>query len=74
MGYKNTDRCLAKVAVDEPIFVLRAADVLAPATIRFWLTEANKTLAFNKYQEALNCIAAMEQWQADNPTKAKRPD
>lgn len=28
--------CFNKAAMDEPIFVLRASDVLAPMTIRIW--------------------------------------
>lgn len=36
MATKNTDRCLQKVSDDEPIFVLRAQDRLAPALVRQW--------------------------------------
>jgi hypothetical protein len=36
MGYKHTDACLDKVADDEPIFVLRGQDKLAPALVRLW--------------------------------------
>jgi hypothetical protein len=36
---KNTDRCLQKVSDDEPIFVLRAQDRLAPALVRQWARE-----------------------------------
>ena len=34
MGYKHNDLYLAKVADDEPIFVLRAQDTFAPGMIR----------------------------------------
>jgi len=36
MGFKDNDACLAKVAEDEPIFVLRAQDWSAPIFIEQW--------------------------------------
>jgi hypothetical protein len=72
MGYKNNDSCLAKVADDEPIFVLRAQDVTAPMVIEFWLENAlghGAQLAPEKIAHAQECIAAMVAW----PTR-KFPD
>lgn len=70
MGYKDSDPVLAKVAPDEPIFVLRAQDVLAPAHVRAWAENAKIAGAPpEKIAEALRCADLMEQW----PTR-KRPD
>lgn len=70
MGYKHTDSCLAKVADDEPIFVLRAQDTLAAELVRQW---ADKVEAIGgasaKVTEARQCAALMDAW----PTK-KIPD
>lgn len=41
--------CIAKAADDELVFVLRAQDAIAPATIRFWAEQfrnVNSTPAF----------------------------
>lgn len=46
MAYKHNDSCLAKVREDEPIFVLRGQDVLAPDIVRAW-AEALENLWFN---------------------------
>lgn len=32
----NPDSCLNKAALNEPLFVLRAQDVLAPRVVEFW--------------------------------------
>lgn len=55
--------CFAKAAVDEPLFVLRAQDKLAPIVIRLWAELA----AFNgagleKVHEAKRLAFEMEQW------------
>ena len=34
---KLNDPCLKKAADDEPIFVLRAQDVVAPIVVMFWI-------------------------------------
>ena len=36
MGFKGSDACLANVKGDEPIFVLRAQDQLAPNAVKAW--------------------------------------
>lgn len=63
MGYKTTDTTLAKVAVDEPIFVLRGQDRLAPALVRAWayLAEAHGCTV-EKVADAIACAAAMDDW------------
>lgn len=70
MATKHTDRCLLKAADDEPIFVLRAQDKLAPEIVRAWAWVAkNNGLPLEKYQEAVELAEQMERW----PTR-KYPD
>ena len=40
MSFKDNDPCRDKAAADEPLFTLRAQDVLAPETVRHWATQA----------------------------------
>jgi ribosomal protein L7Ae-like RNA K-turn-binding protein len=67
---KDANKCLQKVATDEPIFVLRAQDILAPEVVRAWARQAKEhgTPAV-KVHEALALADAMERW----PTR-KYPD
>jgi hypothetical protein len=70
MATKSTDTCLQKAAEDEPIFVLRAQDRLAPTIVRDWATLArDHGCAPAKVQEAFRLADQMEQW----PTR-KYPD
>ena len=57
--------CHARAEFDEPIFVLRANDVTAPALVELW-AEWHPT--GEKYGEARRCAAAMRSWreQADD--------
>lgn len=59
----NPNSCLNKADPEEPIFVLRAQDLLAPIVIRLWadLARANKTDE-EKVQEAKRLAFSMEQW------------
>lgn len=74
MGFKNTDRCLAKVADDEPIFVLRAQDRTSIHTIQKWMEGARETLTPEHVTEVRNCIDEFAHWQAVNPSRVKAPD
>ena len=70
MSTKDADKCLQKVATDEPIFVLRAQDKLAPVVIRKWVELAVlHGLSSIREHEALALADAMERW----PTR-KYPD
>ena len=69
MGTKHNDRCLDKAADDEPIFVLRAQDKLAPALVRQWALQmaghatmrgANAADVASKYAEAMALADRME--------------
>jgi hypothetical protein len=74
MGLKRNDGCLAKVADDEPIFVLRAQDRLAPGLIRRWadLAETYGCPA-GKVKEARELALQMEEW-AQVQGRGKFPD
>ena len=70
MATKSTDTCLQKAADDEPIFVLRAQDMLAPDLVRDWATRARATgCPSYKCDEALALADRMEAWP-----KRKYPD
>jgi hypothetical protein len=70
MATKHTCSCLKKAADDEPIFVLRAQDKLAPAVVQYWIDLArSQGTPEPTLQEAERCMASMEAW----PTK-KVPD
>ena len=63
MSTKKTSECLRKAADNEPIFVLRAQDALAPDAVRGWAFEARrKGLSRAKFQEAMAVADAMEKW------------
>lgn len=74
MGIKKDELvngCFAKAADDEPLFVLRATDKLAPALVREWarqfavseMVRVNGNSFFQrKYREALALADAMEAW------------
>ncbi len=57
--------CLSKAALEEPIFVLRAQDILAPDVVRVWVQRAQelKTVSPAKIQEALDLADKMEAWK-----------
>lgn len=64
---------LANVADDEPIFVLRAKDIIAPGIVQAWKTAAQaKGVPAEKTREAERCRLQMLGWQAKY--SAKMPD
>ena len=64
------DGCFAKAADDEPLFVLRAKDRTAPATVRDWAQRAKNIGApAEKVSEAMECARLMEAWQQANGCK-----
>jgi hypothetical protein len=66
--------CLNSADDDEPIFVLKSTDPLAPATVRFWadVRELEGKTRPEKIQEARSLASKMEDWQRLNPHKMKR--
>lgn len=69
--------CYAEAMDDEPIFVLMARDVQAPAIVREWaryrkmqILQGHKPESdMPKVHEALDCAVAMEDWRRDNDGK-----
>jgi hypothetical protein len=63
----GTFDCYAKLADDEPYFVLRAKDPHAPALVELWAAlreaEFGPTL---KFDEAKRCAEHMRLWFANN--------
>lgn len=66
MGTKNKPGeydCLAKVDPNEPIFVLRAKDRLAPVLVRLWAQLALLCgCKLKKCSEAVDCARDMDDW------------
>lgn len=74
MGTKREgDPCWDKAGMDEPVFVLRASDVLAPEVVSLWAhrAEAGGTPK-SKVRKARMLAARMLNWQAEHG--AKHPD
>ena len=65
--------CLGKAADDEPVFVLRGQDVLAPDIITHWADRAHAAGAPDeKVADAIMLAEAMREWQRAN--RSKVPD
>lgn len=70
--------CLMSAEHDEPIFVLRANDEVAPSVVRLWALayQEQKSLGgarsmtereLSKYREALQLANSMESWKESRP-------
>ena len=59
--------CLNKADPEEPVFVLRAKDVLAAQTVRLWAAMATEMHEPENVQEAHALAARMEQWRDQQP-------
>lgn len=58
------------ISSDEPIFILRAQDQLAPSHVRMWLEDATIwRVPKPKLESAALEWRAMNAWQISNPTK-----
>jgi hypothetical protein len=67
MSLKSDDKCLEKVADNEPIFVLRAQDILAPRVVRYWARLADQSgVPREKVAEAHKLADWMLDWQEAN--------
>ncbi|MGH8572082.1 MAG: aspartate decarboxylase [Gammaproteobacteria bacterium] len=66
--------CYAKLAPDEPYFVLRAKDPIAPEVVELWVA-LRKALHgdYPKLAEARACAEAMRRWRAANPVAEPLP-
>ncbi len=55
--------CYDKAGPDEPLFVLRAQDMLAADTVNFWIQQARaRGVNLEKLAEAERCRDAMHAW------------
>jgi hypothetical protein len=71
---KLTSASLEKAGADEPIFVLRASDKLAPIAVRLWgelLLSHSPEGSFPsaKYSDARDCACDMETWAKEHGSK-----
>ena len=67
--------CLAPTPLDEPIFILRAQDILAPRVVVRWAHLADQAGSPQaKVQAALELAKQMADWQANNQHRVKVPD
>jgi len=68
--YAHIQDDTGKIAKDEPVFLLRAKDALAPDTLRFWagllLDQNGDSVA---YKAAMKQAELMEDWQEENESK-----
>lgn len=64
--------CLGKAYPDEPVFILRAQDILAPPTIEHWarlLEVSGKVGVTQKINEARAIAHEMRAWQERHSRK-----
>ena len=67
---KHNNPCLLNAKDDEPIFVLRAQDALAPLVVEYWASKAEQ-LDCNgaKTSDAMDTAQAMRDWAKKNGRK-----
>lgn len=64
-----------RIPDDEPVFLLRGQDPVAPDTLRFWADQIEKINGHNELVGAVRRhAAAMEQYQVEMGDKVKVPD
>ena len=64
-----------RAAVDEPVFILRAQDILAPRVVVRWAHLAEQAnVPLDKVHGALKRAKEMADWQAQHPDRVKMPD
>lgn len=63
--------CYDRLADDEPYFVLRAKDPLAPALVRLWAALRESEFGpTDKFEEAKKCADDMRRWADDHDIKS----
>jgi hypothetical protein len=60
--------------VDEPVYVLRGQDPIAPAATRSYVEHCGLDVSQATLDVAMDRAHAMELWQAANPDRVKVPD
>jgi hypothetical protein len=74
-GMRKGRDCPDRAAGDEPVFILRAQDILAPRVVVRWAHLAEQAnVPLNKVQAALKLAKEMTDWQAKHPSRVKVPD
>ena len=74
-GMEKAHRILDSVDPDEPIFVLRAKDVLSILTLKHYQGLIESYAPHEAQSEAMNqTLRAFREWQSQNPTKVRLPD
>jgi hypothetical protein len=62
--------CLGKAADEEPVFVLRAHDRVAPAAVRDWAERARRLgVHHDKVSTAMDLALEMENWRREHGFK-----
>lgn len=66
-----TDKIDQIARTGEPVFVLRAQDIFAPDTVRFWAGQLEMTIGPNspKTKDAHKLAELMESWQKEHTRK-----
>lgn len=71
----DCDSTWNKVGGDEPVFILRAQDLLAPEIVRNWADVAQaQDVSRGKVTEAFALAERMEEWAEEHRNTAKLPD
>ena len=64
-----------KIPDDEPVFIIRGKDALAPSTMRAWISMAEKNgVDEDKIRRVTEHLNDVLHFQAKNPDKVKIPD
>ncbi len=64
-----------KIPDDEPVFILRGKDLLAPSIVVDWIEKAEEAnVNSDKIQRAWEHYKAMIEFQAQHPSHCKIPD
>lgn len=67
---QDPNSCFNQAADDEPIFVLRAKDVLAAGAVRWWARTAETMgLHRDKISDAFRIANEMDVWREENKPK-----
>lgn len=62
---RNGRGCLGRAVLDEPVFILRAQDKLAPRVVVWWATLADQAgYSEDKVRAALMVAKQMADWRA----------
>ena len=71
----NVDGFRGKFPYGEPVFVVRAQDVVAPQIVKQYAAEAFLHGASESFRKKVeNAVSEFEQWQSENDERVKIPD